>query len=37
MLVATIIDELERRDATFGVVTIPAGAGMAAAVVLERV
>jgi acetyl-CoA C-acetyltransferase len=37
ILVATLVDELERRQQTLGVATIPAGAGIAAALVIERV
>ncbi|GAA0633504.1 acetyl-CoA C-acetyltransferase [Sporichthya brevicatena] len=36
MLVGTIIDELERRDQRFGVVTLCVGGGMGIATVLER-
>jgi acetyl-CoA C-acetyltransferase len=36
MLVATLVDELERRGLALGVATIPAGAGIAEAVVIER-
>ncbi len=37
MLVATLVDELERCGRAIGVATIPAGAGVAEAVVVERV
>ncbi|MEZ4268855.1 MAG: acetyl-CoA C-acetyltransferase [Myxococcota bacterium] len=37
MLVATVLDELERRDKTLAVVSICGGAGVATAVVIERV
>jgi acetyl-CoA C-acetyltransferase len=36
MLVGTIIDELERRDQRYGVVTLCVGGGMGIATVLER-
>jgi acetyl-CoA acetyltransferase family protein len=36
MLVATLVDELERRGQAVGVATIPAGAGIAEALVIER-
>jgi acetyl-CoA C-acetyltransferase len=37
MLLATLIDELERRDLTTGVVTLCVGAGMGTAMIVERV
>jgi acetyl-CoA C-acetyltransferase len=37
MLVGTVLDELERRDLSAGLVTLCAGAGMAAATIIERV
>ncbi|MGI9327574.1 MAG: acetyl-CoA C-acetyltransferase [Pseudomonadales bacterium] len=37
MLIGTILDELERRDQTFGLVTMCAAGGMAPAVIVERV
>jgi acetyl-CoA C-acetyltransferase len=37
MLVATLLDEMERSDAQFGVVAIMGGAGLGTATVLERV
>jgi acetyl-CoA C-acetyltransferase len=37
MLAATVLDELERRDLEVGLVTIPAAAGIGAALVLQRV
>lgn len=36
MLVGTLIDELERRDQTFGLVSMCVGAGMGVATVIER-
>ena len=36
ILVNTIVDELERRDAQFGLVTMCAAGGMAPAIVIER-
>jgi acetyl-CoA C-acetyltransferase len=36
MLIGTVLDELERRDGQFGLVTMCAGGGMAPAVVVER-
>ena len=36
ILVGTILDELERRDLQFGLVTMCAGGGMAPAVIIER-
>ncbi len=37
MLAATLLDELERRDLETGLVTIPAAAGIGAALILQRV
>ena len=37
MLLATLIDELERRDLTTGVVTLCVGAGMGTTMIVERV
>jgi acetyl-CoA C-acetyltransferase len=37
MLAATLLDELERRDLETGLVTIPAAAGIGAALVIQRV
>ena len=37
MLAATLLDELERRDLEVGLVTIPAAAGIGAALILQRV
>jgi acetyl-CoA C-acetyltransferase len=37
MLIGTVLDELERRDATTGLVTMCTGGGMGTATVLERV
>jgi acetyl-CoA C-acetyltransferase len=37
ILAATLLDELERRDLEVGLVTIPAAAGIGAALVLQRV
>ncbi|MGH9234505.1 MAG: acetyl-CoA C-acetyltransferase [Acidimicrobiales bacterium] len=36
MLIGTVLDELERRDGQFGLVTMCAGGGMAPAVIIER-
>jgi acetyl-CoA C-acetyltransferase len=36
MLIGTVVDELERRDKTFGLVTMCTGGGMATATVIER-
>ena len=37
MLIGTVLDELERRDLTTGLVTMCAGGGMAPAIIIERV
>ena len=37
MLAATLLDELERRDLEVGLVTIPAAAGIGAALIMQRV
>ena len=37
MLIGTVLDELERRDGQFGLVTMCAGGGMAPAIIIERV
>ena len=37
MLIATLLDELERADVQFGVVAIMGGAGLGTATVIERV
>jgi acetyl-CoA C-acetyltransferase len=37
MLVGTLLDELERRDARRGMVTLCAGGGMGIATIIERV
>lgn len=37
LLIGTILDELERQDKTFGLVTMCAAGGMAPAVIIERV
>jgi acetyl-CoA C-acetyltransferase len=37
MLIGTVLDELERTDGQFGLVTMCAGGGMAPAVIIERV
>jgi acetyl-CoA C-acetyltransferase len=37
MLIGTILDELERTDGQFGLVTMCAGGGMAPAIIIERV
>jgi acetyl-CoA C-acetyltransferase len=37
MLIGTVLDELERRDGRYGLVTMCAGGGMAPAVIIERI
>ncbi len=37
MLIGTVLDELERRDLQFGLITMCAGGGMAPAIIIERV
>ncbi len=37
MLIGTVLDELERRDGQFGLVTMCAAGGMAPAVIVERI
>ena len=37
ILIGTVLDELERRDARFGLVTMCAAGGMAPAVIIERI
>ena len=37
MLIGTVLDELERRDGQFGLVTMCAAGGMAPAIVIERI
>jgi len=37
MLIGTVLDELERTDGQFGLVTMCAGGGMAPAIIIERV
>ena len=37
ILIGTVLDELERRDLTTGLVTMCAGGGMAPAVIIERI
>jgi acetyl-CoA C-acetyltransferase len=37
MLLGTVIDELERRDQRYGLVTLCVGGGMGSATVVERV
>jgi len=37
ILVGTVLDELERRDLQFGLITMCAGGGMAPAIIIERV
>ena len=37
MLIGTILDELERRDASTGLVTMCIGGGMGIATVIERI
>jgi acetyl-CoA C-acetyltransferase len=36
MLIGTVLDELERRDQQFGLVTMCAAGGMAPAIIIER-
>ena len=36
ILIGTVLDELERRDKTLGLVTMCAGGGMAPAIIIER-
>jgi acetyl-CoA C-acetyltransferase len=37
ILIGTVLDELERTDGQFGLVTMCAGGGMAPAIIIERV
>ena len=37
MLIGTVLDELERRDAKRGLITMCAAGGMAPAIIIERV
>ena len=37
MLLGTLLDELERKDLTTGLVTLCVGAGMGTATIIERV
>jgi acetyl-CoA C-acetyltransferase len=37
MLIGTVLDELERRDLTTGLVTMCTGGGMGTATILERI
>jgi len=37
MLIGTALDELERRDGQFALITMCAGGGMAPAIIIERV
>ncbi len=37
ILIGTVLDELERRDGQFGLITMCAGGGMAPAVIIERI
>ena len=37
ILIGTVLDELERRDQQFGLITMCAGGGMAPAIIIERV
>ena len=37
ILIGTVLDELERRDGQFGLVTMCAGGGMAPAMIIERI
>jgi acetyl-CoA C-acetyltransferase len=36
ILIGTVLDELERRDKQFGLITMCAGGGMAPAIIIER-
>jgi acetyl-CoA C-acetyltransferase len=36
ILIGTLVDELERADKQFGLVTMCAGGGMAPAIIIER-
>ena len=37
MLIGTVLDELERRDGRYGLITMCAGGGMAPAIIIERI
>jgi acetyl-CoA C-acetyltransferase len=37
ILIGTVLDELERRDQQFGLITMCAGGGMAPAIIIERI
>ena len=37
ILIGTVLDELERRDGQFGLITMCAGGGMAPAMIIERI
>ena len=37
MLIGTALDELERRDGRYGLITMCAGGGMAPAIIIERI
>ena len=37
MLIGTVLDELERRDQQFGLITMCAAGGMAPAIIIERI
>ena len=37
ILIGTVLDELERRDLTTGLITMCTGGGMAPAIIIERV
>ncbi len=37
VLIGTLLDELERRDRQFGLVTMCAAGGMAPAIIIERI
>ncbi len=37
ILIGTVLDELERRDGQFGLITMCAGGGMAPAIIIERI